>query len=42
MKTIAVVLGGVLVLALFAREYNWRVRGLIIAGLIAMVILLMR
>ncbi len=40
MKTIAAMMGGVLVLALFAREFNWRVRGLLFAGLIAMIAIL--
>lgn len=40
MKTIAAVLGGVLVLALVAREFDWRTRVLLIAALIAMIALL--
>lgn len=42
MKSIALVLGGVVVIALVTRELNWRARGLLIAGLIVMCISLMR
>lgn len=42
MKTIGVMLGIILAIALFAREFNWRVRGLLFAALIAMTISLMR
>ncbi len=40
MKTIAAMLGGILFLALVARDFNWRVRGLLLAGLIAMLVYL--
>ena len=40
MKTIAGVLGGILALALFARDFNWRTRALLMAGLVAMIALL--
>jgi hypothetical protein len=42
MKTIAVMLGIILALALFTREFNWRVRGLLFAALLAMTIVLIR
>ena len=40
MKSIVAMMGGILFLALFAREFNWRVRGLLFAGLIAMLAIL--
>ena len=42
MKSIGIVLGGLVFLAMFAKEYNWRVKGLALALLIAMIIVLMR
>jgi hypothetical protein len=42
MKTIAVMLAIILTIALFAREFNWRTRGLVFAALVAMTIVLMR
>lgn len=42
MKTIGIMLGGILAIALVAREYNWRVRGLLFAALIALTIILVR
>lgn len=42
MKSIAAVMGVILMLALFTREFNWKARGLMIAAIIAMIVLLMR
>lgn len=40
MKTIGAMMGGILIVALFAREFNWRTRGLLFAGIIAMLAIL--
>jgi hypothetical protein len=42
MKSIALILGALVVLAIFAKEYSWRVKGLIFVSLVAMIIFLMR
>ena len=42
MKTIGLILGGILVIALFAREFNWRARAALLAALAAMLIILIR
>ncbi len=42
MKTIAIMLAIILAIALFARDFNWRVRGLLFAALVAMTIVLIR
>lgn len=42
MKTLAAIMAVFLVLALFAREMNWRTRGLLMGAIIVMVIVLSR
>ena len=42
MTTIAAMLGLLVALAFLAKDYSWRVKGIILAGLIVMVVLLMR
>lgn len=42
MKSIAVVLGVMVALAFVAKDFSWRVKGVLLAGLVAMIILLMR
>lgn len=42
MKSIALILAFLVVLAIFAKDYSWRVRGAIVAGIVAMILLLMR
>ena len=39
MKSITAVLGIILALSLFAGEYNWKIRGLLIAAIVAMIAL---
>ena len=42
MKTLAAVMAAFLVLALFAREMNWKTRGLLLGAVIVMVLVLSR
>jgi DNA-binding ferritin-like protein len=42
MKTLAVMLAVILIIALVTREFNWRVRGLLFLALVAMTFMLMR
>ena len=42
MKSIAVILGILVALAFVAKDYSWRVKGAILAGLVAMIIILAR
>lgn len=42
MKTLSVIMAVFLVLALFAREMNWKTRGLLLVAIITMVIMLSR
>ncbi|HZC04097.1 MAG TPA: hypothetical protein VE338_00495 [Ktedonobacterales bacterium] len=42
MKSIGVVLAVLVVLAMVAKDYTWRVRGLVLALLITMIILMIR
>jgi len=42
MKSIGIVLGSLVLLAMFAKDYNWRVKGLVFALLIAMIAVLIR
>jgi len=42
MVTTAVILGVMVTLALFAKTYSWRVKGVIAITLVAMIIVLMR
>jgi hypothetical protein len=39
MKSISAILGIILALALFTREFNWKARGLLIAAIVAMIAL---
>jgi hypothetical protein len=39
MKSISVVLGIILALSLFTREFNWKARGLLIAAIMVMIAL---
>ncbi|HEU0026289.1 MAG TPA: hypothetical protein VFQ25_04165 [Ktedonobacterales bacterium] len=42
MTTIGIILGGILVIAFFAREFNWRTRAALLAVLAVMAIILIR
>lgn len=42
MKSIAVILALLVTLALVAKDYSWRVKGVIFAGLVAMIVYLVR
>ncbi len=42
MKTIALMLGGILVIALSTRKFDWRARALLLGALVVMVINLSR
>ncbi len=42
MKSIAIVLVALVALAFVAKEYSWRVKGVIVAALVAMIVVLMR
>jgi hypothetical protein len=39
MKTISAMLGVILALALFTRQFNWKARGLLIAAIVAIIAL---
>ena len=42
MKSIAILLGVLVALAFVAKDYSWRVKGVILAGLVAMIVVLIR
>lgn len=42
MKSIALIIGVLVVLAVVAKDYSWRVKGAIFAGILAMIFILMR
>ena len=42
MTTISIALGVILILALFAREFNWRTQAIILVTLVGMIVMLIR
>lgn len=42
MTSIAIVLGVLVALAFVAKDFSWRVKGVILAGLVAMIVVLIR